>query len=296
MGSHVVRKLIKRGVLKKNITIPRSKDLDLRKFENCQKAVMGQDVVIHLAANAGSISYNINNPATLFYDNITMNTNMIEASRQAGIEKFVAIGSICSYPKSAPMPISEKDFWNGYPEETNAPYGLAKKMMTVQLQAYKKQYDFNGICVILANMYGPGDEFDPLRSHVIPALIKKFVDAKREDQPFIEIWGTGRPTRDFFYVEDAADSVILVTERHNNPDPINLGPGEEIPIKKIVTTIANLTDFKSKLVWNKDKPDGQLRRVFNMTRAKKELGFKAKTDLETGLKKTVAWFKENYQK
>ncbi|OGN02448.1 MAG: GDP-fucose synthetase [Candidatus Yanofskybacteria bacterium RIFCSPHIGHO2_01_FULL_43_42] len=290
LGSHVVRKLIKKGVPEKNITIPRSRNCDLRKFENCQKAVKGQDVVIHLAANAGSISYNINNPATLFYDNITMNTNMIEVSRQAGIEKFVAIGSICSYPKSAPMPISEEYFWNGYPEETNAPYGLAKKMLTVQLQAYKKQYNFNGVCVILANMYGPGDEFDPLKSHVIPALIKKFTDAKRDNQPFVEIWGTGKPTRDFFYIEDAADSVILATERYNSPDPINLGPGKEIPIKKIVTTIAGLTGFKGKLIWDKDKPDGQPRRVFNTAKAKKELGFKAKTSLETGLKKTVEWY------
>lgn len=290
LGQHIMRKLIEKGVLPKNITIPRSKNCDLRKFENCQKAVKGKDIVIHLAANSGSISYNISNPGTLFYDNITMNTNLIEAARQAGVKKLVAIGSICSYPKSAPMPINERDFWNGYPEETNAPYGLAKKMLTAQLQAYKKQYNFNGVCVILANMYGPGDDFNPARSHVIPALIKKFMDAKQNGQSSVEIWGTGKPTRDFFYVEDAADSVILATEKYNSPDPINLGPGREISIKKIVTTIAELTGFQGKLVWNKDKPDGQPRRVFDTTKAEKEMNFKAKTDLKNGIKKTIEWY------
>ena len=295
LGKHVVKKLLEHGVLKKNITIPRSKDCDLRKWENCQKAVKGRHVVIHLAANNGSISYNINQPGDLFFDNIIMDTHMIEAARQAGVKKFVAIGSICSYPKFAPMPLNEIDFWNGYPEETNAAYGLAKKMLTVQVQAYKQQYDFNGICIILANLYGPGDEFNPVRSHVIPALIKKFVDAEREGQDYIEVWGTGKPTRDFFYVEDAAESIILATEKYNKPDPINLGPGQEISIKKVVTTLAKLIDFKGRLRWNASKPDGQPRRVFDTTKAKQELGFEAKTSFESGLKKTIKWFEENYQ-
>lgn len=290
LGKHVVKKLLERGVPQKNITIPRSKDCDLRKWENCQKAVKGKDIVIHLAANNGSISYNINQPGNLFFDNIIMDTHIIEAARQAGIKKFVAIGSICSYPKLAPMPLNETDFWNGYPEKTNAAYGFAKKMLTVQVQAYKQQYDFNGICIILANLYGPGDEFNPVRSHVIPALIKKFVDAKRKSQDYIEIWGTGKPTRDFFYVEDAAESVILATEKYNKSDPINLGPGQEISIKKVVTTLAKLIGFKGELRWDASKPDGQPRRVFDTTKARRELGFKAKTDFETGLKKTVAWY------
>lgn len=221
---------------------------------------------------------------------------MIEAARLAKVQKFVSIGSICSYPKLAPMPLKEADFWNGYPEETNAAYGLAKKMLTVQVQAYRQQYGFNGICIILANLYGPDDEFNPARSHVIPALIKKFLDAKREGRKSIEVWGTGKPTRDLFYVEDAAEGVVLATEGYNSPDPINFGPGKEISIKTVVTTLADLTDFKGSIQWNTTKPDGQPRRVFDISKAKKELGFKVKTDLKTGLRKTILWFNKNYPK
>lgn len=293
LGSFVVKKLIERGVPKENIFIPRSKDFDLLKWENCQKVVKDKDVVIHLAAKVGGIGFNQKYPGELFYDNLIMGVQLMEAARQAGIEKFVAIGTICAYPKFTPVPFKEEDLWSGYPEETNAPYGLAKKMLLVQAQAYRQQYGFNAIYLLPVNLYGPGDNFNPESSHVIPALIKKVADAKKENKDFIEVWGTGKATREFLYVEDAAEGIILATEKYDKPDPINLGSGMEISIKDLVETICRLMNFKGEIRWDTLKPDGQPRRCLDVTRAEKEFGFKAKTDFETGLKRTIEWYLEN---
>ena len=223
LGSFVVQRLLQKGVSKKNIFIPRSKDLDLRKWKNCVKAVKGQDVVIHLAALVGGIGYNQKIPGQMFYDNLIMGTQLMEAARQVGVKKFVAISTICAYPKFTPIPFKEKNLWSGYPEETNAPYGLAKKMLLVQAQAYRQQYDFNTICLLPVNLYGPGDNFDPTNSHVIPALIKKIVAAQKAGQKYVEVWGTGKASREFLYAEDCAEGIVLATEKYNKSDPINLG-------------------------------------------------------------------------
>ncbi|OGN04094.1 MAG: GDP-fucose synthetase [Candidatus Yanofskybacteria bacterium RIFCSPHIGHO2_01_FULL_44_17] len=296
VGSFLVEKLIKRGVSKKNILIPRSRDLDLRKWENCQKVVRGKDLVIHLAVNGGGIGKNSARPGELFYDNIMMGAQLMEAARQANVKKFVAIGTICVYPKFSPVPFKEENMWLGYPEETNAPYGLAKKMMLVQSQAYRKQYDFNSIYLMPVNLYGPRDNFDPTSSHVIPALIRKVCEAKNKKLDHIEVWGTGKPTREFLYVEDAAEGIIMAAEKYNEHEPVNLGSGMEISIKNLVKTVCQLADYKGGVIWDKTKPDGQPRRMLDVTRAKKEFGFKAKTDFETGLKNTIIWYQENYLK
>jgi len=290
LGSFVVKKLIERGIPKENIFVPHSKDFDLRKWENCQKVIEDKNVVIHLAAKVGGIGFNQKYPGELFYDNLIMGVQLMEAARQAGIEKFVAIGTICAYPKFTPVPFKEEDLWNGYPEETNAPYGLAKKMLLVQAQAYRQQYGFNAIYLLPVNLYGPGDNFNPESSHVIPALIKKVVEAKKENKDFIEVWGTGKATREFLYVEDAAEGIILATEKYDKPDPVNLGSGMEISIKGLVETICRLMNFKGEIRWDTSKPDGQPRRCLDVTRAEKEFGFKAKTDFETGLKRTIEWY------
>ena len=293
LGSFVVEKLLERGVPKKNIIIPRSKELDLRKWENCMKAVKGQDVVIHLAAIVGGIGYNQQIPGQMFYDNLMMGSQLMEAARQAEVEKFVAIGTICAYPKFTPVPFAETSLWHGYPEETNAPYGLAKKMLLVQAQAYRKQYGFNAIYLLPVNLYGPGDNFNPQSSHVIPALIKKVADAKKNGQKYIDVWGTGNPSREFLYVEDCAKGIVLATEKYDQPGPVNLGANREIKIKELVKTICKLMDFKGEIRWNKSKPDGQPRRMLDTRLAKKEFGFEAKTDLEKGLKKTIDWYLAN---
>ena len=290
LGSFVVQKLINRGVPQKNIFIPRSKDLDLRKWENCVKAVKNQDIVIHLAGNVGGIGFNREKPGEIFYDNLIMGVQLMEAARKAEIDKFVAIGTICAYPKFTPVPFKEKDLWSGYPEETNAPYGLAKKMLLVQAQAYHQQYGFNGIYLLPVNLYGPGDNFDPSSSHVIPALIKKIVDAQKSGEKHIDVWGTGKASREFLYVEDCAEGIVLATEKYNKPDPINLGANREIKIKDLVRLICKFMDFKGEIRWDKTKPDGQLRRMVDATLAKKEFGFKAKTDFEEGLRKTIDWY------
>ena len=293
LGSFIVEKLIKeRGVRPENIRIPRSKDRDLRKGENCVEAVKGIDVVIHLAAKVGGIGYNMKYPATLFYDNAIMGIQLMEAARQAGVKKFVAVGTICAYPKFTPVPFKEEDLWNGYPEETNAPYGLAKKMLLVQAQAYRQQYGFNAIYLLPVNLYGPRDNFDPEQSHVIPALIKKMLEAKEEGKKEVIVWGTGKATREFLYVEDAAEGIILATERHNKPDPINLGSGFEISIKDLVEMIAELTGFKGRIIWDTSKPDGQPRRCLDVSKARKEFEFEAKVELREGLKRTIEWYKE----
>jgi len=295
LGSHIVEKLLEKGVPRENVFAPLSRNFDLRKWENCQKVVAGQDIVIHLAAKVGGIGFNQEHPAELFYDNLMMGVQMMEAARQVGVEKFVAIGTICAYPKFTQVPFKEEDLWNGYPEETNAPYGLAKKMMLVQAQAYRQQYSFNAIYLLPVNLYGPENSFDPKKSHVIPAIIRKVYEAKKENKNYIDIWGTGKATREFLYVEDAADGIILATEKYDKPEPINLGSGIEISIKDLVELICRLMDFKGEIHWDISKPDGQSRRMLDTSRAEKEFGFKAKTDFETGLKKIIEWYLNSYE-
>ncbi len=293
LGSFVVEKLMKeRGVDSGNIRIPRSKDVDLRRWENCIKAVKSMDVVIHLAAKVGGIGFNRKYPATLFYDNAIMGIQLMEAARQEGVQKFVAIGTVCAYPKYASVPFREENLWNGYPEETNAPYGIAKKILLVQAQAYRQQYGFNAIFLLPVNLYGPRDNFDPESSHVIPALIKKMVDAKLEGENEVVVWGTGKASREFLYVKDAAEGILLATEKYNKSDPVNLGVGREITIKELVDLTAELTEYEGKIVWDTSKTDGQPRRCLDTRKAKEEFGFEAKTNFIDGLKKTIKWYVE----
>ncbi len=292
LGSSLVRTLERHGLAKENISAPRSRDLDLRRWENCVEAVQDIDLVIHLAAKVGGIGYNMENPGSLFYDNAIMGIQLMEAARQAGVEKFVAVGTICAYPKFTPVPFREEDLWEGYPEETNAPYGLAKKMLLVQAQAYRQQYGFNAIYLLPVNLYGPGDNFDPASSHVIPALIKKFVEAVESGAGSVEVWGTGAASREFLYVDDAAEGIALAAERYDKPDPVNLGAGFEITIRDLASLIANLTGFTGELIWDTAKPDGQPRRCLAVSRAEQEFGFQAKTSFEDGLKATIEWYRE----
>ncbi len=290
LGQFVQKELFLNGAQKKNIIIPRSKDLDLRTKENCEKAVKGVDIVIHLAAAVGGIGYNQKFPGSLFYDNLMMGTQLIEASRKSDVEKFVAIGTICAYPKFAPIPFKEEDLWNGYPEETNAPYGLAKKMMLVQAQAYRQQYGFNAIYLLPVNLYGPGDNFDPDSSHVIPALIHKIQQAKLKKEKSIEVWGTGSATREFLFVKDAAEGIIKATLNYNSSEPVNLGSSQEISIKELVEVIVKLMKFEGKITWLTYKPDGQPRRKLDTTKAKKYFNFESKTKFEEGLRETIEWY------
>ena len=294
VGKHLVKNLLeKRKVAKENLFLPTFEELDLRKWEDCQKAVKRQEIIIHLAAKVGGIGLNREIPGEMFYDNAIMGIQLMEAARQAKVEKFVAISTICAYPKFTPVPFKEDDLWLGYPEETNAPYGLAKKMSLVQAQAYRQQYGFNAISLIPVNMYGQGDSFDPKKSHVIAALIRKVYQAKKEGKNFIEVWGTGKATREFLYVEDGAEGIILATEKYDKPEPVNLGSGMEISIKDLVQLICKLMDFKGEVHWDTTKPDGQPRRRLDVSKAKKEFGFQAKTNFEEGLKKTIQWYEEN---
>jgi len=293
LGSFLVEKLAGRGVKEENIRIPRSKDVDLRRRENCVKVVQGMDIVIHLAARVGGIGYNQAYPASLFYDNAIMGIQMMEAARQGGVGKFVALGTVCAYPKFTPVPFREEDLWNGYPEETNAPYGLAKKMLLVQSQAYRQQYGFDAIFLLPVNLYGPGDSFDLKSSHVIPALIRKFMEAVRDDRREVEVWGTGEVSREFLYVEDAAEGILLATERYSKPEPVNIGVGFEIKIKDLVKLIAELTGFRGEIRWDMSKPDGQPRRRLDVSKAKREFGFEAKVDFGEGLKRTLAWYESS---
>ena len=296
LGSIVVEKLRERGC--KEIFVPRSKDYNLVEMEAVKRLYQDArpDIVIHLASLVGGIGANRANPGKFFYDNLMMGVQMMEAGRRASIEKFVAVGTICAYPKFTPVPFKEEDLWNGYPEETNAPYGLAKKMLLVQAQAYRQQYGFNAIYLLPVNLYGPRDNFDPESSHVIPALIKKVFDAisrpPTSDLPpaTITVWGTGRATREFLYVEDAAEGILLASEWYNKPDPVNLGAGFEISIKDLVQLIAKLTGFNGEIVWDSSQPDGQPRRKLDISRAEKEFGFKAKTSFAEGLRKTMDWY------
>jgi len=292
LGTYVVNRLEEIGC--RNIFVPRSKDYDLVENQAVKRLYEDSkpDIVIHLAAKVGGIGANSKNPGAFFYNNLMMGVQMMEQGRLFNIGKFVAIGTICAYPKYTPVPFTEEELWNGYPEETNAPYGLAKKMLLVQAQTYRQQYGFNAIYLLPVNLYGPGDNFDPESSHVIPALIKKCVDATESGENEVILWGTGKPTREFLFVKDAAEGIVLATERYDKPKPINLGSGFEINIGDLARLIAGLTGFKGKIVWDTGKPDGQPRRRIDTTRAEKELAFTAKTGLEEGLKKTIEWYKE----
>lgn len=294
LGSFLIEKLVKeRGVNAKSIYIPRSQNNDLRIWNDCVKTVKNADVVIHLAAKVGGIGFNRENPATLFYDNAVMGIQLMEAARREKVEKFVAIGTVCAYPKYTSVPFKEEEIWNGYPEETNAPYGIAKKILLVQAQAYRQQYGFNAIYLLPVNLYGPRDNFDPRSSHVIPALIRKMVDAKAEERKKVTVWGTGKASREFLYVEDAAEGILLATEKYNKSDPVNLGSGKEITIKALVDLIAELSGFDGKISWDATKPDGQPRRCLDTSKAKREFGFLAKIDFKKGLKKTIGWYANN---
>jgi GDP-L-fucose synthase len=294
LGSFLIEQMRMEGAIPANIRVTRSKTTDLRIRENCVSAVRDIDVVIHLAAKVGGIGYNRNNPATLFYDNAMMGIQLMEAARREGVEKFVQVGTVCAYPKYTPVPFKEEDLWNGYPEETNAPYGVAKKMLLVQAQAYREQYGFNAIYLLPVNLYGPRDNFNPESSHVIPALIKKFVDAKKSGNDKVEVWGTGSASREFLYVEDAAKGISLATERYNKPDPVNLGSGMEITIKDLVALIGELTGFSGEIVWDTTKPDGQPRRCLDVSRAREEFGFEADMGFREGLKRTIKWYMDNF--
>ncbi|MBI3548097.1 MAG: GDP-L-fucose synthase [Elusimicrobia bacterium] len=295
LGAHVVERLKALGA---SASVPRSADCDLRRLENIERTLKKAkpDLVINLAAVCGGIGANQAEPGRFFFDNIMMGTQLMDASRRLGVEKFVQIGTVCSYPKFAPIPFKEEDLWNGYPEETNAPYGIAKKALLVQAQAYRKQYGFNAVYLIPINLYGPRDHFDLKTSHVIPALIRKCVDAVAQGRSSIDCWGTGRATREFLFVEDAAEGILKAAERYDKPEPINLGSHSEISIRELVALIAHLTGFRGVVRWDESKPDGQPRRKLDVSRARKEFGFTAKTPLETGLKTTIAWYARQTRK
>ncbi len=293
LGRHLTENFTRQGY--RNLIVAAHRDYDLVRQEDVRRLYEDTrpDIVIHLAARVGGIGFNLENPATLFYENLMMGVQLLHEGYRQGIEKFVAIGTICAYPKFTPVPFKESDLWNGYPEETNAPYGLAKKMMLVQSQAYRRQYGFNSIFLLPVNLYGPGDNFDPRSSHVIPALIKKCVDAVRAGDKEITVWGTGRATREFFYVEDAAEAIRLATEQYNQSEAINIGAGFEISIRELTELIVELSGFKGQIIWDTTKPDGQPRRMLDTSRAFDEFGFRARTDLRVGLQKTIAWYRGN---
>ncbi|WP_414585484.1 GDP-L-fucose synthase family protein [Scytonema sp. PCC 10023] len=293
LGRQVIDQLCKAGADRDKITVPRSRDCDLRVLENCQRAVDQQDIIIHLAAHVGGIGLNREKPAELFYDNLMMGTQLIHASYQAVVEKFVCVGTICAYPKFTPVPFKEDDLWEGYPEETNAPYGIAKKALLVQLQAYRQQYGFNGIYLLPVNLYGPEDNFDPRSSHVIPALIRKVHEAQIKGEKKLPVWGDGSPTREFLYSEDAARGIVMGTQSYNDSEPVNLGTGYEISIRDLINLICELMEFDGEIVWETDKPNGQPRRCLDTERAKKAFGFTAQVDFKQGLKNTIEWWRQH---
>ncbi len=297
LGRHVREHLYKRGVAPDDVLVPRRVEYDLTIDSHVARMfdVMQPTAVIHLAAVVGGIGANRAYPGTFFYKNLMMGAMLMEHARKMDVKKFVAVGTICAYPKFSPIPFREENLWNGYPEETNAPYGLAKKMLLVQAQAYRQEFGFNAIYLLPVNLYGPGDNFDPEFSHVIPALIKKCIDAREAKQPFITVWGTGRATREFLYVKDAAHGITLATERYDGPEPCNLGAGFEISIRELVTLIAEETGFHGDIRWDTSKPDGQPRRLLDTHRAETLFGFKAKTDFRTGLRETISWY-ENHRR
>lgn len=292
LGRHLVRAFRERDY--KQILVADLPEYNLVRPEDIRRLYEEQepDCVIHLAAKVGGIGFNLENPGSLFYENIMMGVQLLHEGCLRKIKKFVALGTICAYPKFTPVPFREDDLWNGYPEETNAPYGLAKKMLLVQAQAYRRQYGMNAVFLLPVNLYGPGDNFDPRSSHVIPALIKKCVDAVRLNEQEIVVWGTGAATREFFYVEDAAEAIVLATERYDREDPVNIGAGFEISIRDLVGLIVELTGFRGRIVWDRTKPDGQPRRMLDTTRAFREFGFRARTDFREGLARTIAWYRD----
>lgn len=296
LGKHVVNNLLyKRLVPRENLRIVGSKDYDLREKVASEHAVEGINVVIHLAAKVGGIGANQKYPGTFFYDNLMMGVNLMEAARLSKVKKFVSVGTICSYPKFTPVPFKEDDLWNGYPEETNAPYGLAKKMLLVQAQAYRQQYNFNAISLLPVNMYGPGDNYNDESSHVIPALIKKFSTAKKMKQHTVEVWGSGKATREFLYVADGAEAIVSATEKYDGGEPVNIGSSYEVSIKDLVEIIRNIMGYEGEVIWDLSKPDGQPRRKLDTTRAKQLFGFTAKTSFEEGLKQTILDYEKRYK-
>jgi GDP-L-fucose synthase len=290
LGSSVVRYLQAAGA--RYVSVPRSSSYDLRTRDGVDRAFADfePELVIHLAAIVGGIGANRQNPGRFFYDNAIMGIELMEQARRAGVAKFVAVGTVCAYPKFTPVPFQEENIWNGYPEETNAPYGLAKKMLLVQAQAYRDQYGFDAIYLLPVNLYGPGDNFDPASSHVIPALIKKCIEARDRGDKAIDVWGTGSASREFLYVDDAAEGIVLAAERYDGREPVNLGVGHEITIKELVGLIAHLTGFEGEIRWDSTKPDGQPRRALDVSRARDRFGFVSRTSLEDGLHRTIAWY------
>ena len=293
LGKQVVQQLIAAGASPENISIPRSRECDLREMSACQRAAADQDLIIHLAAHVGGIGLNREKPAELFYDNLMMGAQLIHAAYQAGVQKFVCVGTICAYPKFTPVPFKEEDLWNGYPEETNAPYGIAKKALLVQLQSYRQQYGFDGIYLLPVNLYGPEDNFDPRSSHVIPALIRKVHEAQQRKEKTFPVWGDGSPTREFIYSTDAARGIVMGAQFYTDSEPVNLGTNSEISIKDLVTLIAELMEFDGELVWETDQPNGQPRRCLDTERAKQAFGFQAEVDLRKGLEQTIAWYRQH---
>lgn len=293
LGQEVVSQLLKAGANADKITVPRSRDCDLRQLDQCQRAAAGQDLIIHLAAHVGGIGLNREKPAELFYDNLMMGAQLIHAAHAAGVQKFVCVGTICAYPKFTPVPFKEDDIWEGYPEETNAPYGIAKKALLVQLQSYRQQYGFDGIYLLPVNLYGPKDNFDPRSSHVIPALIRKVYEAQQRGDVKIPVWGDGSPTREFLYSEDAARGIVMGAQHYSDGDPVNLGTGYEISIKDLVELICELMGFDGDLVWETDKPNGQPRRCLDTTRAKERFGFEAQVPFRDGLRNTIEWYRQH---
>ncbi len=290
LGSHVVEKLRQRGIW--DVFVPKSAEFDLREKETIMRLLdrSSPHVVIHLAATVGGIGANRARPGEFFYDNVIMGVQLMEQARLFGIEKFVAVGTVCAYPKFTPVPFREESLWDGYPEETNAPYGLAKKMLLVQSQAYRDQYGFNGIFLVPVNLYGPGDHFDLETSHVIPALIRKCVEAGESGEDKIVLWGDGTPTREFLYVDDAAESIVLAMEKYEGREPVNIGSGFEISIRDLAELIAEYTGFSGKIVWDRAKPNGQSRRCLDVSRAEREFGFRARTSFDNGLRRTIKWY------
>ena len=291
LGSSIVEKLSKRGV--EDIRIPRSITMDLRKWENCVEAVKDMDIVIHLAANVRGIDFNRKHPGTLFYDNASMGLNILEAARKEEVSKIVTTGSVCAYPKNAPIPTKEEHLWLGYPEESNAPYGIAKKMILVQSQEYRAQFNFNSIYLLLANLYGPGCKFGQKEAHVIPALIRKMVEAGEMQLKEITLWGSGVATRDFLYVKDAAEGVLQAIEKYNGPEPVNLASGREISIRNLAKMIKNYVGFTGEILWDTSKPEGHHRGLFDISRARMEFDFNPETSLEDGLRETVIWYRKH---
>lgn len=292
LGRYVFEELLSRGVSDRSIFTPGSEELDLRKWESCVEAVKDADLVIHLAARVGGIGFNLKYPGELFYDNAVMGIQLMEAARQAGIEKFVCVGTVCSYPRLTPVPFREDDIWNGYPEETNAPYGIAKKALLVQAQSYRKQYGFNAVYLLPVNLYGPGDHFNAEDAHVIPALILKFFEAKLKGLPEVTAWGTGNASREFLFVRDAARGIVDAAGKYDKGEPVNLGSGREIRIRDLAGMIKEMTGYEGEIVWDTSRPDGQPERRLDVSRAKAEFGFRATTTFEEGLAATVTWYRE----